>query len=299
MRPLPERTIAITGATSGLGRKMAEDLAGTGAALLLHGRDRGRLQQAIAEIRSATGNPHLYPFVADLASLTETERLADSFTVSQPRLDVLINNAGIGAGPDPRRREVSTDGYELRLAVNYLAPFLLTRRLLPLLRREVAEAGAARIVNVASVAQQEIDFSDPQLERNYDGALAYSQSKLALIMLSFDLAEELAGSGVTVNAVHPASLMDTRMVREWFGTPRTTVEEGAAYVERLAVDDALEGVNGEYFDQGQKARAKAQAYDTTARKRLRELSRRWIEEATGGCESCGRDAVATSRGASL
>jgi len=291
MRPLNERTILITGATSGLGRTLAEDLAAKGAALLLHGRDRSRLHQAISEIGKATGNAHLYPFVADLASLREVERLADSVTVSQPRLDVLINNAGLGAGPDTDRRELSADGYELRFAVNYLAPFLLTRRLLPVLRREVAEAGAARIVNVASVAQQPLDLADVMLEKDYSGMRAYSQSKLALIMLTFDLAEELAGSGVTVNAVHPASLMDTRMVREWFGTPRTTVEEGAGYVERLAVADELEGVSGEYFDQGQPARAKDQAYDLSARKRLRELSRQWVEAATGSCESCGSGAA--------
>jgi len=287
MRPISERTIAITGATSGLGRKVAEDLARTGAALLLHGRDGDRLHKAIVEIREATGNPHLYPFLANLASLREVERLADSITVSQPRLDVLINNAGVGAGPDTSRRELSVDGYELRFAVNYLAPFLLTRRLLPLLRREVAEAGAARIVNVASAGQQELDLEDVMLEEDYSGIRAYRQSKLALIMLTLDLAEELAGSGVTVNALHPASLMDTRMVREWFGTPWTTVEEGAPHVERLAIDAALEGVSGKYFDQDRPARGLEQAYDPKARQRLREASREWIEKATGSCESCG------------
>ncbi len=273
---VPERlTILITGATDGLGRRVATDLAGKGVTLLLHGRDPDKGRRVREEIREATGNERLYYFNADLASLAEVEHLAASVGNSRARLDVLINNAGLGGGPDPTRRETSADGFELRFAVNYLAPFLLTRRLLPLLRRTAEKAGKARIVNVASAAQRAIDLDDVMLERNYDGMRAYSRSKLALVMFTFDLVEELAGTGVTANALHPASLMDTRMVREWFGSPQTSVEEGARYVERLAVAEELDAVSGIYFDQDEPSRAAEQAYDEKARRRLRELSLRW------------------------
>jgi NAD(P)-dependent dehydrogenase (short-subunit alcohol dehydrogenase family) len=270
------RIMLITGATDGLGRRVAERLAANGYTLLLHGRNPAKGRAVQERIRADTGNRHLHYYNAYFSSLAAVRALATAVSADWPHLDLLVNNAGLGAGSQPSVRDTSCEGYELRFTVNYLAPFLLTRLLLPLLRRGAVQSGEARIVNVASGAQQAIDFSDPMLEHEYTGMRAYSQSKLALIMFTFDLAQELAGSGVTVNALHPASLMDTKMVREWFGTPRTTVDEGARAVEHLALDEDLKGVNGEYYEGQRRAEAVTQAYDLQARRKLRQTSERWV-----------------------
>lgn len=272
------QVILVTGATDGLGKRVARDLAKRGATVLLHGRSPEKGQATLREIQSATGNDRLAYYNADFAALAEVRRLADQIQSDRDRLDVLVNNAGIGARSRSAAREVSADGVELRFAVNYLAPFLLTRQLLPLLRRSTP----ARIVNVASVGQAPIDFDDVMLDEGYDDFRAYRQSKLAQIMFTFDLAEALEGSGVTVNSLHPASLMNTKMVHEsaYFAGTMSTVEEGAEAVEYLATAPELDGVTGEYFDGKQPARAHAQAYDAAARARLRRLSERLTGLAT-------------------
>jgi NAD(P)-dependent dehydrogenase (short-subunit alcohol dehydrogenase family) len=267
-RPVEQPTILVTGATDGLGRALARELAARGATVLLHGRSQARLEDTRQELVEATGSDRLRSYRADLASLEQVRRLAREVTGDQERLDVLVNNAGIaGAGP----REDSADGYELRFAVNYLAPFLLTHLLLPLLRR----SAPARIVNVASVGQRPIDFDDVMLERGYDGLRAYRQSKLAQVMFTFELAERLRAAGeagVTVNALHPATLMNTKMALETFGHAMSTIQDGVAATLRLAVAPELDGVSGRYFDRLEEARANAQAYDADARRRLWELS---------------------------
>jgi NAD(P)-dependent dehydrogenase (short-subunit alcohol dehydrogenase family) len=179
----------------------------------------------------------------------------------------LINNAGIGgASNDPRR--TSADGHELVFAVNYLSHFLLTRELLPLL-----EASApARIVNVASIGQRPVDFDDIMMTENYNQLSAYSQSKLAQIMFTISLAEQLDSDEVIVNSLHPATFMDTPMVTSTGREPMATVEEGADAVMQLAVGSNLTGRTGLYFNQMNEARANNQAYDTDARQRLWGLS---------------------------
>jgi NAD(P)-dependent dehydrogenase (short-subunit alcohol dehydrogenase family) len=268
MRPIADQVILLTGSTDGLGKATARHLAARGATVLLHGRDQGRGEATLREIGRATGNDRLRLYLADFSSLAQVRRLADEMQADNDRLDLLINNAGIGGTGS---RQQSHDGYELRFAVNYLAPFLLTNLLLPRLQR----SAPARVVNVASVGQAPIDFDDLMLERHYDPLRAYRQSKLALIMFTFDLARRLHAtgeSGVTLNALHPASLMPTKMVLEMFGSPMSTLEEGTEATLRLAISPELDGVTGRYFDQQRESRAHRQVYDPEARRRLWEIS---------------------------
>ncbi|GAA4379195.1 SDR family oxidoreductase [Actinomadura verrucosospora] len=256
MRPIDQQTILITGATDGLGRALAAELAAEGATILVHGRDDRRGEATLQEIG---GKASWYR--ADLSSLAETRALAEAVRADHPRLDVLVNNAGIGV--DGPRRE-SADGHELTFQVNYLSGYLLTRLLLPTL----TASAPARIVNVSSLGQQAIDFDDVMITRGYSGTRAYCQSKLAQILFTLDLAAELAGTGVTANALHPATYMPTKMV----SSPISTLEEGVRATHRLVTDPALDAVSGRFFDGLQEARANAQAYDSDARARLKALS---------------------------
>jgi len=263
-----QRTIFITGATDGLGRALAGRLAADGATMLLHGRDQGKLDRTAAEIADRSGVSKPRTFRADLASLAEVRRLADEILAAASRLDVFVSNAGIGFGePDGRERRTSADGYELRFAVNYLAGFLLTERLLPLLR----ESAPARIVNIASLGQEALDFDNLMLERDYSGIRAYCQSKLAQIMSGFELAGRLPAGQVTVNSVHPATFMPTKMVLAE-RTSVDTLEAGVGSTERLVSDPALAGVTGKFFDHTREATADPQAYDAAARALLRTVS---------------------------
>jgi NAD(P)-dependent dehydrogenase (short-subunit alcohol dehydrogenase family) len=275
MRPVAEQTVLVTGATDGVGRAVATRLAEEGATVLVHGRDEGRGRETVERIAAETGNDRLRLYLADLASLAEVGRLAEEVLEREERLDVLVNNAGIGGtlpGGGAERME-SADGHELRFAVNYLAPYLLTHRLLPLLER----SAPARVVNVASAGQMPIDFADVMLREDYSGRRAYCQSKLAQILFTFDLAERLDPARVTVTALHPATFMPTKMVTAAGTEPISTLEEGTEATLRLAIDPALEGVSGRYFDRMRETRADEQAYDSEARRRLRELS----DELTG------------------
>jgi NAD(P)-dependent dehydrogenase (short-subunit alcohol dehydrogenase family) len=261
------KTVLVTGSTDGVGRYVAAKLAAAGAKVLIHGRDTERGKTLADEIR---GRGHTEPvfYQADLSSLAGARQLAEAVLADHKRLDVFISNAGIGSRTSGPERQTSADGHELRFAVNYLSGFLLARLLLPLLKA----SAPSRIVNVASLGQHPIDFEDVMITNGYSGARAYAQSKLAQIMFTIDLSRELEGSGVTVNALHPATYMNTTMVREGGITPISTVEQGGAAILHLATGDDVAGKSGLFFNGMQQSQANPQAYDEAARQRLRELS---------------------------
>jgi NAD(P)-dependent dehydrogenase (short-subunit alcohol dehydrogenase family) len=259
VRPLGDQHVLVTGSTDGLGRHVAAELAQRGASVLVHGRDPAKVEAAAREA-GAEG-----ALVADLSSLDEVRRLG----AEVGELDALVNNAGV---IEPERRE-SAEGYELTFAVNHLSHFLLTQLLLPRLREP------ARIVNVASIGQAPLDFGDLMLENGYDGYTAYVKSKLAQILFTISLAERLGDRDVTVNALHPATLMDTKMVLDNLGRARSSVEDGVRAVLRLVGDPELDGVSGRFFDGTRESAAHAQAYDPDARRRLWEESERLTRAA--------------------
>lgn len=265
MTNLEGQVILLTGATDGMGRALAADLAREGATVLVHGRDPGRIAATVAEVAAAAGSgDRVRSYQADFASLAQVKSLADQVAKAEPRLDVLVNNAGIGINePGGGARQESEDGIELRFAVNYLAGYALSALLSPLL----AASAPAKIVNVASVGQQPIDFDDVMLTKDYDGMRAYRQSKLAQIMDTFDLAEDLRAADVTVNALHPATFMPTKVSP---AKPVSTIAQGVAATLRVIKEETG---TGRYFNGLEESRAHDQAYDAAARSRLRAASR--------------------------
>lgn len=258
------KTILITGATDGIGKLTASKLAAQDVRVLVHGRNEEKVKSVVEELFKASGNKNIEGFVADFSSLEEVRKLADEVNGKFDALDVLINNAGAGMSD----QRYSKDGYEMRFAVNYLAPFLLTNLLLPLLKK----ASPSRIVNVSSAGQYPLDFDDLMSEKSFDGTKAYRRSKLALMMFTFDLAEKLKNENITVNSLHPGTYLDTNMVRRSKIEPWGKPETGADAEVFLAESESLEGISGKYFDVKTESSAQKQAYDKDARKRLWDLS---------------------------
>jgi NAD(P)-dependent dehydrogenase (short-subunit alcohol dehydrogenase family) len=261
------KTVLVTGSTDGVGRYVVARLAAAGARVLIHGRDRARAKTLAEEIKRA-GHAEPAFYQADLSSLAGSRQLAEAVLAEHKRLDVFISNAGIGSQNQGPERQTSADGYELRFAVNYLSGFLLAHLLLPLLKA----SAPSRIVNVASLGQHPIDFDDVMITRGYSGSRAYAQSKLSQIMFTIDLGDELKGAGVTVNALHPATYMNTTMVRAGGITPMSTVEQGGEAILHLATGDDVAGKSGLFFNGMNQAQANPQAYDAAARRQLRALS---------------------------
>ncbi|MDD1743719.1 MAG: SDR family oxidoreductase [Methanomassiliicoccales archaeon] len=268
MKDVKDQLVLITGSTDGLGKGSARALAAKGAIVMLHGRNRDRLDRTAKEIAQETGNKKIEVYLADLSSLAEVRGLAAEVQRNHDHLDLLINNAGIGFGAPGAKRALSRDAYELRFAVNYLAPFLLTNLLVPMLQR----SSPARIVNVASMGQEAIDFGDIMLTKGYSGVRAYRRSKTALVMFTFDLAERLRKDDVTVNCLHPATYMDTNMVREAGIKALSSVQTGIDALMYVATSAEMDGVTGRFYDRKEEARAIPQAYDQGARKELLRIS---------------------------
>ncbi|MEI6725536.1 MAG: SDR family oxidoreductase [Actinomycetes bacterium] len=274
--PMAGKTVLITGGTGGIGKATAIGLAGLGARVGVAGRDLARAEAAAADISDATGNPKVNAFGADLSSQAEVRRLAVEVLGAYPRLDVLVNNVG-GFWAT---RQVTADGLERTFAVNYLAGFLLTNLLLDRLK-----AGApARVVTVSSGAQStgKIDFDDLQGERRYSGQRAYSQSKLASVMFTYELARRLDGTGVTATVLHPGvvstgfgaedpSRVFKVLVPLWRPFMKTP-EQGAATSIYLASSPKVEGVMGKYFAGGGPQTSNKASYDEAAAARLWQLS---------------------------
>ena len=267
--PASDQQVAlVTGSTSGLGWELALRLGARGHHVIVHGRNEERGAEVVDAINAeGPGSARFYR--ADLASLADVRQFAETLLADYDRLDLLINNAGFGSAPDERL--LTQDGHEYRFQVNYLSTFLLTHMLMP----RLLDSAPARIVNVSSGAQTPIDFDDVMIEKDFSGRRAYAQSKLAQVMFTLDLAEELEGTGIVVGSLHPATYMPTGMVRRAGVEPRSTIDEGADAVMQLVDSDDYE--SGQYFSGLRPTRANDQAYDAGARARLKRLS----QELTG------------------
>jgi retinol dehydrogenase 14 len=265
----------ITGTTSGIGKATAMGLASMGASVVMVGRDRGRGEAVMADIKEKSTNSSVDLMLADLSSQEQIRRLADDFKEAYPRLDVLINNAGVIRS----ERITSADGIEATFAVNYLAYFLLTNLLIDVLKA----SAPSRIVNIASGEQRNgtIDFDDLQGEKGYKGAKAYSQSKVATVLFTYELARRLEGNSVSANCLHPG-VVGTNLgsgVSGVFGfmvramTPlMKSPEKGAETSIYLASSKEVESLSGGYFVKKAEARSSDVSYDERLARRLWEVS---------------------------
>ncbi|HEY9078109.1 MAG TPA: SDR family oxidoreductase [Anaerolineaceae bacterium] len=268
------KTCLVTGATDGIGKKTAEALAAQGARVVIVGRNPEKTTRVVEEMRTQSRNEQVEGLVADLSVQAEVRRLAGEVLARCERLDVLVNNAG-GVF---MRRELSQDGIEMTFALNHLNYFLLTNLLLERLKA----SAPARVVVVSSGAHlaAKLDFNDLQGERSYQGWVAYSRSKLANLYFAYELARRLAGTGVTVNALHPG-FVATRFGlnnQKWGKLFRFSQllalrpEQGAETSIYLASSPDVEGVTGKYFDRKRAVKSSAASYDETAARRLWEIS---------------------------
>ncbi|HUI90359.1 MAG TPA: SDR family oxidoreductase [Anaerolineales bacterium] len=276
---MKDRTVLITGASSGIGFESALGLAKLDAEIVMVGRDEGRTAQAAEQVRTQTGNSSVSYLLADLSSLKDVRRVAQEFKDQYKRLDVLLNNAGAVF----LSRKVSVDGYEMTLALNHLNYFLLTNLLLDLLR-----AGpAGRVVNVASRAHYRghVNFDDLQSEHGYNGMRVYGMSKLMNVLFNYELARRLQGTNVTANCLHPGFVASNFAGNNgWFVrfamrfmAGRISVEDGAKCSIYLASSADVDHVSGKYFNYDLKeTRSSEESYDEAVAKRLWDVSEKLV-----------------------
>lgn len=249
------KTIFITGSTDGIGKLTATNLAKEGHSVYIHGRNPEKLSEAISEIKEITGNENVEGFLADFSDLDSVKQMAEDIKAKITKIDVLINNAGVFKSPVADNQ----DGLDLRMVVNYLAPYLLTHELISLLGK------GSRIVNLSSAAQSPVshDVLLGNVKKSTDET--YAQSKLALTMWSFYLAEKISVAEVSVIAVNPGSLLNTKMANEAYGQHWSSADKGANILHDLAVSKDYDGITGKYFDndKGTFGMAHPDAYDKT------------------------------------
>ena len=231
------KVILVTGSTDGIGLETAKMLVGKGHHVLLHGRNPAKLKDARNAVARLKAGAHLESYVADLSRMADVEALANAVKAKHAKLDVLINNAGIFKTPNPRTQ----DGLDVRFEVNTLAPYLLTKRLLPLMGTQ------GRVVNVSSAAQAPVDLDALAGQGKLADMDAYAQSKLAITAWSRAMAQTL-GNGPAVIAVNPGSLLGSKMVKEAFGVAGGDIRVGAEVLTRAALADAFASASGQDFD---------------------------------------------------
>ena len=277
--PMKDKVVLVTGATAGIGRQTALELAKLGAHVIVVARSPDKTKRVIEELKQQSGNVHIDSFLADLSSMHSIRELANAVLVKYPRIDVLVNNAGALNV----KRETTVDGYERTFATNHLAYFLLAQLLLPAL--EAAPSG--RIVNVSSDAHRtgRLDFSDLQASRSYSTFKAYGRSKLANLYFTRELARRLSGTRVTVNALHPGFVASDFLTKEGlFGWLKPvlnlfaiSVEKGARTSIWLASSPAVEGVTGKYFYECKEKAPRSYALDDAAAAQLWAESERLVD----------------------
>lgn len=264
------KNVFITGATDGIGKQSAIELAGKDYHVIIHGRSDDSVNQAIEDIRKESGKDDIAGYSGDFEVLSEVKDLADKVKKDYDNLDILVNNAGIFQ----KERELTKDGFEKTFQVNYLAHFLLTHLLMDLLEN----AEKARVVNVSSMVHATaIDFDNLQGEQSFSGSAAYGLSKLCNVLFTHKLAREKRGSNVTSNCLHPG-VISTKLLKKNYGDIGAAVEEGAQNIIYVATSDAIEGVSGKYFVNQMPQSSATVTYETNVQDKLWEVSQEMLKD---------------------